>query len=209
MAVPEHDEAAAQAGATWWTAAGEVDGVGFVSARLTALHADAGRQAFEARELRAHGIGDAAGQVADEQPFWLEIEVRPGAGVATGLDLRSTRVLDLRSTRVLDARGVALSVPTRANSARADDAAEAAADPYATLLEAPRAIAAGQRTSLVLVGRIPGDDARIVCGNGLELALTRRLDATETPDQPIARIDRRNPAASTEPSASEAPETGR
>jgi hypothetical protein len=176
---PGPEIAVATTGASWWTADGDLDGLGRVVARITALHADAARQEFETGALHAHGVG------TDAEPYWLQVEFGPGADAAA--------LLDPRDLRVEDAHGVALAAAPSSGDRSTDP--RGAVDPVATLLRPSAPLAAGQVSSLVVFGRRPGEGARLVRADGAGLALVESTGAPGSSDLPIASVDRTGPAA--------------
>lgn len=119
---------------------------GAVRARLTPLHAEPDRQAFDARAL-AQRLGLGAGE-----PWRLELayEAPPDAPP-----------LGLSDIAIEDASGRRIAPAAPAADGRA--AAGAAVDPLRALVRAPRtALRPGGTASLVLWGDAPGAGARVV-----------------------------------------------
>ena len=148
-----------------------------LSVRIARLHSERGRQRFDAESLkRRFGLGES-------EPFACELRYFEGQ-VAEGA--AATAAIELSNVHLVDAQGTALA-PLAAPTAAAENAI---ADPLATLLAPPAvALAPGQSVCLVLWGREPSKDARLVLGTAPEIALSlaalRRADI----DSSLARIE--------------------
>ena len=156
----------------------EGSGGGVLVARLTPLHADPARQAFEARVLAERLELDAG------EPWRLSLAFEAGA-LADPL-----AELDVGALRVDDERGTAL-----APIAAEPGSSTGAADPLRALLAPPRGgLASGEQVDQVLWGRAPLPGAVLVGIPAAGFGSSERLELAPTTverrelAEPLARL---------------------
>lgn len=153
-----------------------------LSVRIARLHSERDRQRFDAAALKRRFA------LSEGEPFACELRYFEGEPAANSV----ARTIDVSGVSLVDAKGSALA-PLAAPELGAPDRV---VDPLATLLAPPAtALAPGQSICLVLWGREPGAEPRLVLGSMPEIALAsaslRRLDI----DSSLARIEVARPVA--------------
>lgn len=146
-------------------------GGGVISARLSPLHVDAGRQEFERNSMRER-LGLPAGE-----PWRLSLRLESDGSDAAPLALGAVEVRD--------EQGVALrSIPSAEGS-------QQLADPLRALFVPPAGeLQPGQAVDWVLWGRRPGDRAQLAGLSGVELRFEARTVRRSELSLPLARLDR-------------------
>jgi hypothetical protein len=158
-----------------------------LSVRIARLHSERERQRFDAEALRRRF------ELKTGEPFACELRFFEGHDAA---GTSATAAIELSNLHLVDAQGTALA-PLAApapsaltHPAQTNPEQSAIADPLATLLAPPSgALAPGQSICLVLWGREPAKEARLVLGNAPEIALSSAALRRADIDSSLARIE--------------------